>query len=458
MNLPLQLRQHLGSLRWRLLAGTVVALALALLLAGLALSALFRAEVDRQFDQGLQQHLDELTALVEFEGTARVMLDDSRLGDPRWRLPYSGLYWQIDGAQQVGVLRSRSLWDATLQTPADDLPAGRVHRHNSTGPQGVALRMLERTVHPAGQPQRVWRLLVAADRSAPAQAVARFGRMLAVSLGVLWCLLVLAAWAQVAVGLAPLRALQKAVLALREGRAARVAADAPIELLPLVQGFNAVLDRQDELVERAHQQAGNLAHAVKTPLTVMAQAAQADQSPLGQVVREQTDAARRQVDWHLARARAAARKVFGAEAVALAPLVAGLLRVMERVHAERGLRLRADALDPEAHCACAAQDLQEMLGNLLGNACKWAHSEVVVRLESRPGAWCLVVDDDGPGVAAARRAEVLARGVRLDESVPGSGLGLHIVLELATAYGGSLTLEDAPLGGLRVRLVLPAAA
>ena len=176
----------------------------------------------------------------------------------------------------------------------------------------------------------------------------RFGRVLGLSLAVLWALLVAAAWAQVTVGLAPLRALQQAVLALREGRAARIAADTPTELLPLVQGFNAVLERNDEMVERARQQAGNLAHAVKTPLAVMAQAASRDGTPLGAAVREQTEAARRQVDWHLARARAAAHKVFGAEQVPLAPLVAGLLRVVQRVYADRGLRVRVEAIDPAA--------------------------------------------------------------------------------------------------------------
>ena len=207
----------LRSLRWRLLAGTVLALALALLLAGLALTALFRAEIERQLDDGLRQQLDQLTARVEFDAQGRAVLDDAALTDPRWRRPYSGLYWQVDGDGQRGVLRSRSLWDATLDNATDVLPDGTVHRHDVTGPQGAALRVLERAVYPAGQPQRVWRLLVAADRSASAQAVARFGRVLALSLGVMWCLLVAAAWAQVAVGLAPLRALQGAVTALREG-------------------------------------------------------------------------------------------------------------------------------------------------------------------------------------------------------------------------------------------------
>ena len=155
----------LSSLRWRLLAGTVLALALALLLAGLALTALFRAEIERQFDDGLRQQLDQLTALVEFDAQGQIGLDDGTLSDPRWRRPYSGLYWQVDGAQARGVLRSRSLWDATLANDPDALPDGSVHRHDVTGPQGAALRVLERAVYPAGQPEQVWRLLVAADGS-----------------------------------------------------------------------------------------------------------------------------------------------------------------------------------------------------------------------------------------------------------------------------------------------------
>lgn len=449
-------RLPLSSLRWRLLAATVAGAALALLLAGLALTALFRAEIDRQFDDALRQQLDQLTALVEFDAQGQLRLDDSGLTDPRWRRPYSGLYWQVDAAQARGVLRSRSLWDATLDNASDALPDGSLHRHDVTGPQGATLRVLERSVFPAGQPQQLWRLLVAADRSASAQAVTRFGRVLALSLGVLWCLLVAAAWAQVRVGLAPLRALQAAVRAVREGGATRIEADAPTELRPLVQGFNEVLAHNEAMVERARQQAGNLAHAVKTPLAVMAQAAEGEASPLGQVVREQTEAARRQVDWHLARARAAAHKAFANERAALAPVVDGLLRVMERVHADRGLHLRAEPGDPTAACGCPAQDVQEMLGNVLDNACKWARSEVVVSVLPRSGAWCLQVDDDGPGIAPGQRQAVLARGVRLDESVPGSGLGLHIARDLALAHGGDLALDQSPLGGLRAQLVLPA--
>jgi len=188
----------------------------------------------------------------------------------------------------------------------------------------------------------------------------------------------------------------------------------------------------------------------------MAQAAEGEASPLGQVVREQTEAARRQVDWHLARARAAAHKAFANERAALAPVVDGLLRVMERVHADRGLHLRAEPGDPTAACGCPAQDVQEMLGNVLDNACKWARSEVVVSVLPRSGAWCLQVDDDGPGIAPGQRQAVLARGVRLDESVPGSGLGLHIARDLALAHGGDLALDQSPLGGLRAQLVLPA--
>lgn len=445
------------SLRWRLLAGTAVGVALALFLAGLALSALFRAEIERQLDDGLLQQLDQLTALVEFDAQGQIRLEDHSLSDPRWRRPYSGLYWQVDGAQARGVLRSRSLWDTTLDNRDDTLPDGRVHRHDVTGPQGADLRVLERAVYPAGQPQAVWRLLVAADRSASAQAVTHFGRVLSLSLGVLWCLLVVAAWAQVAVGLAPLRALQNAVLAVREGRAARIAADAPTELRPLVQGFNDVLAHNAEMVERAHQQAGNLAHAVKTPLAVMSQAAQADTSPLAHLVQEQTDTARRQVDWHLARARATAQKAFGAERAALAPVVAGLLRVMERVFAERGLRL-SHQVRADVWCACAEQDVQEMLGNVLENACKWARTEVVVSVRAEPHAWCVWVDDDGPGIATAQREAALQRGVRLDESVPGSGLGLAIVGNLVGACGGTLSLAPSPHGGLRVCLTLPKAS
>ncbi len=462
------------SLRFRLLAATLAALAVALVLAGIVLAGLFREHVLRQFELALTAQLDQVTARLEFDADGRPQLDSATLSDPRWSRPYSGLYWQLDeglSTLRQGVLRSRSLWDDTLVLPHDVLSQGAVHVHEVTGPEGRGLLAVERTViqnteAPADAGSR-WRLVVAGDLQETAGAVNRFNGVLMASLSALLILLCAAALTQVAVGLAPLRALQRGVTAVHEGRTARLEGPYPAEVQPLIDHFNDVLDRNTEVVLRARTQAGNLAHAIKTPLAALSQAASvasgqgAAAAELAGVVEEQVNVARRHVDWHLARARAAAAQGLPGAHVALPPVIDGLLRVMSRVHAGRNLRLLREPEDAGLAFAGEVQDLQEILGNLLDNACKWARHEVRIASSMIPGEGRrrlhIVIDDDGPGIDADRRETVMARGARLDESVPGSGLGLAIVQELVGLYGGSVTLGEASSGGLRVGLELPAA-
>ena len=461
------------SLRLRLLAMTALGLTMALLLAGFVLAGLFRDEVMRQFEQGLTQQLDQLTARVAFDARGQPRVDDASLSDPRWLRPLSGLYWQINAQDQSILLRSRSLWDTALANSPDVLADAAIHVHSVTSPQGESLMVLERLIRPADAPGTQVRLLVAGDTQAVDAAVARFGGVLALSLCVLLLLLLLAAWAQVALGLAPLQALQRALMALREGRSRQIEGPVPREVQPLVDGFNDVLARNAQVVERARQQAGNLAHAIKTPLAVLGHAAESAlagpgragvrtpaESALAQTVIDQLAIARRQVDWHLARARAAAAHGLPGQRVVVEPVLRGLLRVMDKVHAQRGLQIHVTPGAPGLAFAGEEQDLQEMLGNLVDNACKWAHArvEVSVAADASGGEPMLLirVQDDGPGITPQRRQAVLARGVRIDESVPGSGLGLAIVVDLAHLYGGTLVLDEAALGGLRTTLRLPA--
>ncbi|MEP6971456.1 MAG: sensor histidine kinase, partial [Betaproteobacteria bacterium] len=462
------------SLRLRLLALTVLGVAVALLMAGVVLSGMFRDAMLRQFQQGLEQQLDQLMARVSFDAQGQPQVDDASLSDPRWQRPYSGLYWQINGADQSMLLRSRSLWDVSLTHAPDLLSGGALHVHPGVGPRGASLLVLERVVRPEAMPDKRWRLLVAGDTQAVDAAVARIRGMLALALGVLLVLLLLAGWAQVALGLAPLRVLQRAMADLREGREKQIRGPVPQEVQPLVDGFNAVLARNTLVIERARQQNGNLAHAVKTPLAVLAQAAEAVQkrhppadqgatadTALSRLVIEQVALARRQVDWHLARARAAGALAVVGQRVAVEPVLRGLLRVMDKVHAGRALQLHCDPVGADIAFAGEEQDLQEMLGNLLDNACKWARHAVQVQADvvtiGDGVVLQITVQDDGPGIAPEQRDAVLARGVRIDESVPGSGLGLAIVGDLVRLYAGSLTMDSPACGGLLVRVRLPAA-
>lgn len=475
------------SLRVRLLAVTLVGVAVAMVLAGLVLSGLFKEHVQQQFAMSLRQQLDQVTARLEFDAQGQPVMATQALSDPRWFKPYSGLYWQVDamapdGRSRAGVLRSRSLWDTSLPLQADPLASGAVHVHELIGPQGVPLLVLERAVRPGGgeagavQSDAVrWRLIVAADLQATHAATAQFARVLVLSLAVLLLLLAAAAWAQVTVGLQPLKALQRSLQEVQQARATRLDGSFPAEVQPLVNDFNAVLSRNAEVVDRARTQAGNLAHALKTPLTVLEQAARTHSQGLdfAELVHEQVQAAHRHIDWHLARSRMAASAHLPGQRTPLEPIVDGLVRVMKKVHADRGVELTLALPQAPLFFAGESQDLQEMLGNLLDNACKWARSHVRlsahavrvapgVEAAAGPGVQCqpsqlmVTVEDDGPGIGAAQRAQALARGGRLDESMPGSGLGLAIVQELAALYGGQLALEPADLGGLRTVLVLPA--
>ncbi|HCN69429.1 MAG TPA: ATP-binding protein, partial [Candidatus Accumulibacter sp.] len=258
-------------------------------------------------------------------------------------------------------------------------------------------------------------------------------------------------------GLAPLRRLRVALGRVRDGRSERLQGNFPVELMPLVEDFNGVLAHNGEVLRRARTQAGNLAHALKTPLSVLANAAHGRQDEESRMITEQVEVARRQVDYHLARAQAAAVTHGAGARTLLAPVIAGLLRTMRRIHAERPLELQVGVMPEALAFRGEVQDLQEMLGNLLDNACKWATQRVELAAQRDGEMLRITIDDDGSGVAAAQRDAVLGRGVRADEQTPGSGLGLAIVDELARLYGGHVDLAASPLHGLRVTLSLPAA-
>ncbi len=299
--------------------------------------------------------LDQLTARLDFDAAAQPVVDTAALSDPRWERPYSGLYWQLDGAGRTGVLRSRSLWDQALVLPADRVADDAVHLHEATGPLGRPVLVLERSVHDPRQPQAGWRLAVAADTAPLDEAVQRFRGQLALSLLVLFALLLAASWIQVLVGLAPLRALREALESVRGQGAQRLQGRFPAEVQPLVDEFNGVLEQNAAMVEQARKHAGNLAHAVKTPLAVLRQvgdrlsaapgAPVGELPELGRLMHEQVDLAARHVDWHLARSRSAALGRPGGQATRVEPVLQGLARVMARVHSQRGLAIAIAPLD-----------------------------------------------------------------------------------------------------------------
>jgi len=259
--------------------------------------------------------------------------------------------------------------------------------------------------------------------------------------------------------LSPFRIMRERLADVRGGRTARLDGEYPTEVEPLVGDLNALLDERDERVKRAVARAGDLAHGLKTPLAVLAHdiecADAAGQYQLAESMRQQVKRMRRQIETHLAQARVTAAAPPPNVRANVADAVHALARTMERIYAERALAIDV-TVAPDATVHAVPEDLEEMLGNLLDNACKWAQSRVTVSTETDGARVVLIVDDDGPGLDAALREQVLQRGVRADEASPGSGLGLSIVRDLADAYGGSIALQPSPLGGLRARLTLRA--
>ena len=449
-----------GSLRWRLLAGTLAWILITVVLAGWGLASLFRQHITEQLRAELTLHLNQLTAAVNTGPDGRLVVSPP-LSDPRLEQPLSGLYWQIDRLDEqgrpaaVGAARSRSLWDQVLEIPAADSADG---IYDIAGPEKHRLTALTRTLEPAETEASPLRLIVAADSQVLAEPIGRFNHMLLISLGALAAGLTVAAVVQVVVGLRPLARLRRQLATQHGGASTRIEGRFPSEIQPLVDDFNRVLDVNADMVQRARTQAGNLAHAVKTPLTILGNAAAREEGPLAALVQEQVGVARRQIDYHLARARAPAASGAADSRTPLRKPIEGLLRVMQRLYAQRGLLLEMPAFAEGLVFRGEEQDLQEMVGNLLDNACKWAERQVqVTALATGAGQLLIQIDDDGPGIADEERELIFLRGVRMDEQRPGSGLGLDIVRDLASTYGGQVRAERSPLGGLRVCLWLPAA-
>jgi signal transduction histidine kinase len=451
-----------GSLRLRLLAGTLAWMLLAIVLVGWGLRALFQDHVTQQLQAQLVMQLDQLSASVEWSAPGIVSVTPMA-ADPRLAQPLSGLYWQIDrlgAAPQAGVARSRSLWDQVLRLP--DAPASYPASGHTVlqlqDAQGHALLAVARTLQLPDDDAPPLRLVVAGDKALLAEPLQRFTHMLRIALGLLALGLALAVAVQLHLALRPLQILRTRLSAVRNGAAKQLEGSFPRELQPLVNEFNHLLRENADMVQRARTQAGNLAHAVHTPLTILANAAAQEHSPLALLVQDQVASAHRQVDHHLARARAAAAVRATGLCTPVLPPLRALLRTMQRLHAERHLSFELAPQAQDDAFRGEEQDLYELLGNLIDNAGKSAHQRVVVDVQRDGGQLCFTVDDDGPGIPEAERERMFARGTQLDEQRPGSGLGLDIVRTLAETYGGSVQALASPLGGARMRLCLPVAA
>jgi signal transduction histidine kinase len=451
-----------NSLALRLFLSATAWTVVILLATGMILSSIYREAVERSFDRRLGVYLRTLVADV----AAPEQSPDRNapaLGEPLFELPLSGWYWQVtrQGGAKPDVRSSRSLWDSNLPALDDaDVPADADDtRHGYViGPEDQRLRMVARNVD-LGEDGR-FLIAVAGDPQEIDDETRAFDHALLVTFGTLTLVLIFITMFQVRFGLAPLKRISESLAAIRAGAAERLEGSFPVEIEPLARETSALLDANREIVQRARTHVGNLAHALKTPLSVIVnEAGTREGDPFAAKVAEQAGIMHDQVTHHLERARLAARLKVVGSVTDVVPVVTALTRTMEKIYQRRGVAIDLDAPAPVKFRG-ERQDLEEMVGNLVDNACKWAQMRVSVEVVPDTAVQPMVrivVDDDGPGLNPAQRDQVARRGQRLDETKPGSGLGLSIVIELSTLYGGSLTLSTAPIGGLRAELVLPAA-
>lgn len=438
-----------GSLARRMIAIAALWISVLLIGGGFALDRVLTGAITRNFDSSLEYVLIAMIRSSEIGPDGEVRLVEP-LGDQRFLEPYSGLYWQISGGGQEPY-RSRSLWERTLKAPTPHVD-NQIHTYDSNQFPDEELRILERNVILPGSKTN-WRYQIAQSREALDAQVGAVRQTLIPSLALLGLGLIILAALQTFYGLWPLRHIRRAIAAMRGGQNRRVDAPLPLEVQPMVDELNALLAHNEKQAEEARLHAGNLAHALKTPLTVLVNSATSSDSELAETVRREAATMQRQVDHHLARARAVGRRGAAQARAVVWDSVGSVSRAVAALYPDA----RLDAAgDKQLVVRVERQDLDELVGNLLENAAKYGGGSVFVTVQRDGNMAEILVEDDGPGISPDDRVRVIDRGVRLDSGKPGTGLGLAIVRDVAEIYGGSVTLEESEdLGGLLVRLRLP---
>ena len=438
------------SLRWRLLLGATAAILTALVVAWLFMTLLFERHLERRLQDEMTRDALSLVADLSLGANGEPVLDGGPR-DPRLLNPSGGYYWQVSSS--AGVLRSRSLWDAALPV-ANDAPSADWRMRRASGPFRQAVVVLERSLRPdSGKPPVL--VQMAQDTRPLASARAEFGRELGIFLFVLWLVLSAAAWLQVSLGLRPLRKVRGELDALRESASVRLPEAGLREIQPLTDAINSLADAREQDLERARRRAADLAHGLKTPLAAMAaqsrRAREAGAAAAADGMDRAITAIGTTIDSELARARIAAVSHAAHGRTPVRPTVESLLTVLE--HTDKGGQL-AFALDvpAELELPIRPDDLSEILGSVLDNAVKYARRQIRVSASSSLSSTSIAIEDDGPGIEDGQVADALLRGKRLDETMPGDGLGLAIVRALVEATSGQLGLGRSALGGLEVTL------
>ena len=447
---PLWLRMFSISLIWTIFV---------LLLAGFLLSLTFRSAMEDNFNGRLVSLMDNLIRI----GTSDLQnIGDlsEAMTDPRFETAYSGWYWQISTKGLIQPVRSVSLWDEAL-SPDFNISAKKIRFSEVLGPENQLLKMVERDVHIA-ENDITFRFSVAIDQSEIRQQVDEFDRILLIYLSILGAGLLLFSGLQVIFTLRPLGKIKSFLTKIRNGTESHMPSDLPSEIRPLADELNALIDHNRQIVERSRTQVGNLAHALKTPLTIMMNEAALDKKnrseKLSDQVEVQTGVMHRQIDYYLRRARMAASLNVISSHCKIRPVLSDLIRAMRLVARDKKFIFNAESADNLIFKG-ERQDLEEMIGNLLENAAKWTKEEITLSCFLKKEMIHILIIDDGSGIDLSLQKSVFSRGERLDENTPGTGLGLSIVKDLTHLYGGKINLYDSNKSpnnkGLTAEIILP---
>ncbi|MEM9029970.1 MAG: sensor histidine kinase [Pseudomonadota bacterium] len=455
-----------NSLAFRLFVTAVVWTAIVLPLAGFTINSLYERETQQAFDDRLKTFL----YVILTESTARggsVPDQPTNIGEALFELSESGWYWQIRPADGRGgdMLVSGSLANGRIPSPAETEAtpdAEGIRWRNETGPNEQPIRVAE-MLYRLGPKQDgpTYSFIVAGPLDWLDERASGFRTHLTTALAIAGLVLLAMTYFQVRFGLLPLQQIEQGLQAIRSGKTERLEGEFPTEIRPLQHELNALMQSNQEIIERARTQVGNLAHALKTPLAVITNEANDADGTFARKVVDQSRIMRDQVALYLDRARIAARAGSIGRVTDIEPVVDALHRALERIYRDRGVEVSV-TVAPDCRFQGEKHDLEEMLGNLMDNACKWARKNVYLNAEyvgpgthGEPPHVVISIEDDGPGLSAEQRSKLGRRGVRLDETKPGSGLGLSIVSELAASYRGQFRLEASDRGGLKAILTLP---
>lgn len=457
-----------NSLSTRLFVSSAIWTLIVLPVVGIIQVSLYRDDVENDFDRRLNIYLENLIAITlpDTDTGIDIVPPPTNQVEPAFTTPGSGWYWEIRSPDNSLLsFKSESLASESLTLPSEagvgpDESGNRIANH--LAPDGLPVRILEREITiDGGDQQRRYIYAVAGDALLDIDDVIdEFIARITIAFSIFGAGLLIATFFQVRYGLRPLREISNKLAAIRSGQASKLEGDPPQEIQPLQEELNALIQSNQAIIERARTHVGNLAHALKTPLSVITNEAREHDDPFAKKITGQAELMREYITHHLTRAQVAARVSVVGGITDVNETVTSLTKALSRIYTEKNLNFMIEC-PQNAKFRGEKQDLQEMVGNLLDNACKWAEEQICVQVkianskQSNGAILTVLVDDDGPGLTPSELEAVVKRGKRLDETKPGSGLGLSIVADLSEMYNGSFVLLQAPTGGVRAKLILP---